>query len=244
MTATTTEPTYDAWMDLSRTEYDRTLALLDDLAPEDWLLDTDCAGWRVREIVAHLVGAGEGNASLREMVRQARLGRRAAAGRDLVDGMTDVQVRERQGLTPQQLRDALADVAPRAVAGRSRYPAAVRRIAMPWGPPLGVKPLGYLMGRIYTRDLWMHRVDLARATGRDLVLTADHDGVIVADVVHEWAARHGRPYRLELTGPAGGEFASTDARDVEPEVLDAVELMRGLSGRAPDAHLLATSVPF
>ena len=36
---------------------------------------------------------------------------------------------------------------------------------------------------IITRDPWMHRLDLARATGQDLVLTADHDGVIVADVV-------------------------------------------------------------
>ena len=50
----------------------------------------------------------------------------------------------------------------------------------------------------------MHRLDIARATGHAPVLTADHDGVIVADVVAEWARRHGRPYRLELTGPAGG----------------------------------------
>ena len=38
---------------------------------------------------------------------------------------------------------------------------------------------------ILTRDTWMHRVDISRATGRDLVLTAEHDGRIVADVVDE-----------------------------------------------------------
>jgi hypothetical protein len=59
---------------------------------------------------------------------------------------------------------------------------------------------------IITRDPWMHRLDLARATGQDLVLTADHDGVMVADVVAE--RRHGQPYRLELTGPAGGSWRS------------------------------------
>ena len=57
---------------------------------------------------------------------------------------------------------------------------------------------------ILTRDAWMHRLDLARATGQDPTLTADHDGVIVADVVAEWARRHGQPYRLELPArPAG-----------------------------------------
>lgn len=39
----------------------------------------------------------------------------------------------------------------------------------------------------------MHRIDISRATGRPLTLTADHDGVLVADVVHEWAGRHGTP---------------------------------------------------
>ena len=42
----------------------------------------------------------------------------------------------------------------------------------------------------------------------DPVLTADHDGVIVADVVAEWARRHGQPYQLKLTGPAGGSWTS------------------------------------
>jgi len=45
---------------------------------------------------------------------------------------------------------------------------------------------------ILTRDPWMHRLDLAPATDMPLHLTADHDGVIVADVVAEWADRHGK----------------------------------------------------
>jgi hypothetical protein len=107
--------------------------------------------------------------------------------------------------------------------------------------------LGYVTDVILTRDPWMHRLDLARATGRDPVHTADHDGVIVADVVAEWARRHGRPYRLELTGPAGGSWSS--GAGGQEIVMDAADFCRVLSGRpGPDGGqpwgLLATQVPF
>jgi uncharacterized protein (TIGR03083 family) len=238
------EPTYDEWMALSRTEYLRLVALLRDLAPDEWLRDTDCGGWRVREIVAHLVGAGESNASLREAARQVRLGRSLARGRDLVDGMNDVQVGDRSALTTGDLLAALRDVAPRAIAGRRAYPSPIRRVVVPFGPPVGTRSLGYLLGRIYTRDLWMHRVDIARATGRELVLSADHDAVLVADAVHEWAALHAAPYHLVLTGPAGGTFEGRDSAGETSVVLDAVDFMRGVSGRASDIRLLDTGVPF
>ena len=61
------------------------------------------------------------------------------------------------------------------------------------------------------------------------MLTADHDGVIVADVVLEWARRHGRPYRLELTGPAGGSWSSgTGGEEI---VMDAADFCRVVAGR-------------
>ena len=43
------------------------------------------------------------------------------------------------------------------------------------------------MDMVWTRDVWMHRIDITRATGRPLVgkLTAEHDGRIVADIVAE-----------------------------------------------------------
>ena len=124
-------------------------------------------------------------------------------------------------------------------------PACPARCAasLPFGPPLGTRPLGYLTDRIYTRDAWMHRIDLARATGRPLRLSPDHDGRLVDDIVVEWAATHGQPYRLTLTGPAGGSWQRRDT-DVALE-LDAVELARTLAGRQPPDHdLLRHSVPF
>ena len=88
----------------------------------------------------------------------------------------------------------------------------------------------------------MHRVDISRVTGRSLVLTPEHDGRIVADVVAEWARRHGCSFRLELTGPAGGTFIKGDGG--EAITLDAVEFCRILSGRAVGAGLLTQEVPF
>ena len=107
--------------------------------------------------------------------------------------------------------------------------------------------VGYLTDVIFTRDPWMHRLDLTRATAQAPVLTADHDGVIVADAVREWARRHGRPYHLRLTGPAGGNWSS--GAGGEEIVMDAADFCRVISGRpASDigqpVGLLATQVPF
>jgi hypothetical protein len=98
------------------------------------------------------------------------------------------------------------------------------------------------MDVIYTRDTWMHRGDVSRAIGRDVELTPERDGRIVADVVAEWARRHGQPFTLTLTGPAGGSYAAGDGD--EHIQLDAVEFCRVVSGRAQGTGLLTTAVPF
>jgi len=102
--------------------------------------------------------------------------------------------------------------------------------------------MGYVFEVILTRDTWMHRVDVAQATGRPLDLTPGHDGRIVADVVAEWARRHGKPFTLELTGPAGGTY--TEGSGGVELTCDAVEFCRTLAGRVPGSGLLAQPVPF
>jgi hypothetical protein len=94
---------------------------------------------------------------------------------------------------------------------------------------------------ILTRDPFLHRVDITRATGADMVATAEHEGVIVADAVAEWADRHGAAYDLDLTGPAGGHWRRGDAERV---TMDAFEFCRAVTGRASAPGLLATQVPF
>jgi uncharacterized protein (TIGR03083 family) len=230
------------WMAAAEEEYRRLGALLAELTDDDWRRPTDCTEWDVREMVAHLVGAAESTARMRELRRQQKLGRKLRPGGPDVDGINEVQVRERATTTAEELRRDLADAGVRGVRARRRMPAPLRAIRLPLGPPLGTRSLGYVVDRIYTRDAWMHRIDIARATRREPVLTRDHDGRIVADVVAEWAGDHGQPYRLTLAGPAGGTWsAGAGGEEID---LDAVEFCRIVSGRASGSGLLAHQVPF
>ncbi len=229
---------------LAATENARFVALLGSLEASDWALGTDCPAWDVRDIALHVLGAMEGHVRLREMAHQLRAGKSAAGNGPLVDGMTAVQVREREHLTPNEIVERISAVAPRAAAARTGRPALMRQI--PFSQEVGDVTerwsLGYLFDVVLTRDVWMHRVDISRAVGRPLPLTQDHDGRLVADVVHEWAQRHGQPYHLVLTGPAGGVFGERD-RDERLEV-DAVEFCRIVSGRGAGVGLLSELVPF
>ena len=234
--------TYAQWMRAADEERARLLPLLGRLTGDQWQAPTDCDGWSVRDIVAHLAGAAASTVTLRELIRQGRLGRRLGKEGDLVDRMNRVQVSERAAFTPADLIADLELQGRRGLAARRRLPAPLRAVPLPFGPPLGTRPLGYLMGRIYTRDAWMHRIDIARATGAPLELTAEHDGAFVEDVVAEWAAAHGASYDLVLTGTAGGTWRT--GAGVAPLRMDAIEFARTMSGRARGEGLLARGVPF
>jgi len=230
---------------LATAENERVLNLLQTLSEDEWTRPTDCTNWNVRAVAGHLLGVTEGFTSPRALVHMMRAGKKEAGDGSFVDGMTAVQVRERAELTHADLLGRFADAAPRSTRFRARIPAPFR--AMPMKQELlsgetETWKLGYLLDIILTRDTWMHRVDIARATGRELVLTNDHDGRIVADAVAEWARRHHRPFTLELTGPAGATF--TGGSGDEPITIDAVELCRIFSGRATGDGLLDQEVPF
>ena len=108
-------------------------------------------------------------------------------------------------------------------------------------PVVGRRSVGYLVDLVITRDVWMHRVDITRATGADLVLTPEHDGRLVADMVSDWASTHVDPFVLELTGPAGGTFVRGDV--VVPTRIDAVEFLRVVPGRGTGEGLLTHPLP-
>src|ERR687893_1296504 len=132
------------WMAAAEEEYRRLGALLAELDDDDWRRPTDCTEWDVREMVAHLVGAAESTASVRELRRQQKADRTLRPGEQEVDQINAVQVRERATATPEQLRRDLADAGTRGVRSRRRLPAPLRAIPIPFGPPLGTRPLGYL----------------------------------------------------------------------------------------------------
>lgn len=231
-------------MVLAAGEFGRTLDLLRQLRPDDWQRPTVCELWDVRAMVGHMLGMAEAQASIRQFLHDARSARRRDGGA-FIDAMTATQVRERSQLTTAGVIERFAGVAPRAVRARRRTPAPMRSaVRLKQDPPFDSErwQYGFLVDVIFTRDPWIHRLDISRATNREVLLTAEHDGRLVADVVAEWARRHARPFRLHLTGPAGGEFSHADAG--EELTLDAVEWCRILSGRASGTGLLNQEVPF
>ena len=233
-------------MRLAATEYDKVADLLEGLTAEQWSAPTECPGWDVRAMAGHMLGMAQMAASLREMVRQQR----AAASRQKRDGglnidaLTAVQVDKNAGLTTAEVVDAMRVVGPKAARARRRTPALVRNRTLPEPQVVGGEDelwrIGFLLDTILTRDPFLHRIDICRATGLALDASADHEGHIVEDVVHEWADRHGAPYRLELTGPAGGRWEKGTGEQI---TMDAIEFCRAVGGRADHRGLLSVQVP-
>ena len=224
---------------LATTEYARFSALVQQLTPAEFTLPTDCTAWDIRTMIVHQVGAGEGHARWPEFFRQFILGQRLTKGREPVDGLNDFHLRERADWTAERAVAALPEVQARAVKGRRGFPGLLRRMPLS-SPGVARFSMGFLFDVILTRDTWMHRVDITRATGRTMVLTPEHDGRLVADVVADWARQHGRPFVLTLDGPAGGVYQQGSGG--EELSLDAVEFCRTISGRESGTGLLAQRV--
>jgi uncharacterized protein (TIGR03083 family) len=232
-------------MALAETEYRRFSDMLQQLQPGDWCNQTVCTDWNVQQLVAHVLGFAESNASFRVFLSAMRSGKKRAAqkGYDhFVHGMNEVQVEEREHLTPAELLARWSEVWPKALKGRKQFPPFMRPIQLEFGPPIGKKPMGsYLMDVVFTRDTWMHRIDICRAVGLDPVLTPDHDGRLIEDMVAEWARVHSIAFTLHLEGTAGGTFVSGSAG--EEVTLDAVEWIWILSGRGAGTGLLKKELP-
>jgi uncharacterized protein (TIGR03083 family) len=236
---------HDEAMALAATEYDRLLAVVDRFGPEDWRRPTDCPGWDVRDMVTHLLGFMKANADHAEADRQLAVAARDAEEHGILrlDAQTALHVREHAALTPAEVAAAVHAEAGRALAGRSAVPAEVRASTFSTGLPGEADwTLGYLVDVVFTRDVWMHRVDLCRASGQPLELTAEHDGRLIADVVADWSRRCGQPFALHLDGPAGGSIAA--GRGGPQLRVVAVEFWRILSGRGTGPAPLTTRVPF
>lgn len=194
---------------MAREELNRFLTVVESLSGDDWQQPTDCIEWTVRDMLAHQAGSYAGFAGWGEFKRQ--MSAKPGPGQMQVDAINARQVADRAGRSPAELISELRRVGPKAINTRRRLPWLLRKLRVPMGPPLGTTAIEYLTDLIYTRDTWMHRADICRATGCPFTQTLEHDGRMVALVLRDLAHKltkqlRGQSVIFDLTGLAGGRF--------------------------------------
>jgi uncharacterized protein (TIGR03083 family) len=205
-------------------ELERLLGLLETLAPEDWTRPTACTSWNVQDIVAHQAGGYASGTSYKEMLRQYLVVPKR--GQLPEDAVNERQLAERAGKTSAELIAELRQVGPKAARNWAYHFRLAKRITIPHPVP-GSLSLRHLMWVIHSRDTWMHRLDICRATGRKFEQTADHDGRIVALVMWDvekalYRSLGQRAVIFELSGIAGGawKIGAGEAAAIQMDVLD------------------------
>ncbi len=213
---------------------------LEQLDPQQWLAVTECRPWRVRDIAAHVAGELVYTRNPFAYASLVAGWLRHYRDRSFLDGTNEVAVRARRDWTTAEILDALRRDAPRAVPPRWARP-------LPLGGVAALPPdatFGYLTDVVLPRDCWMHRQDIARATGV-VAEPVPSDTEVVAQVVRD-LDRHwdGPDAVLVLTGPSGGAWILGTSRPAPGSTpvarVDAAEFLRALSGRASDPQLFAS----
>lgn len=226
-------------MGMATLELERFLALVTSLPEDAWEKPTACTRWNVRHMLAHVTGAAASYARWSEFKRQNSFKVQRpyrVSGLSFLDSLNQIQVDDRASATPAALIDELRTVGPRAIATRTRLPVLLRALRVPL-PALGLVPIGYLTDLIYTRDMWMHRLDLCRATGREMVMTPEHDGRIVSLIMRDLVKKLAATLRntsmvYHLSGKVGGTWHL--GAEVPPAAtlhLDVVDFNLLASGR-------------
>lgn len=215
---------------LSRTEFERVLALLEALEGADWQQPTYCTEWNVRDMVAHLAGSMTGSTSLREFVRQNVTHPYVKAATNSVDGTNRLQIEERANLSTAEVIAEFRQSGPIAIKNRQKLPWLMRQIPIPV-----VGNFGYLMDIIYPRDEWMHRYDICAATGKQMVITPEHDGrlldLVLLDIANKLKPQlAGRTIVLHITGALSGTYQLGSS--TEPDCTLTIDLF--------DFHLRAS----
>jgi len=182
----------DAWHDTAV----RVIALCRELQAEDWDKPTDCPGWTVREVVAHL-------AAIESELAGGPGPEGVSNERTVSPAYTQPGVEARSGRTPEQLVDEFeAAVATRLAALRDgaldRPVSAPGRLAWDWDT--------LLRNRVI--DLWVHEQDIRRAVRRPGGL--DSPGARVTTT----AFAMGMPYVLgKRVAPLPGTIVVWEVRD-------------------------------
>jgi hypothetical protein len=196
----------------------------------------------VHDVVAHVIGQCEEQSRPWLMISRIRRARKRYPALATLDGHNQSQVDDRRDLPHERLVDELARESVRGLRALRRLPAPLRRMRISRVFPedasaLPEDSLDYLVRVLAARDLWMHRVEIADATGGTLQV-GDTDREVVAQVIHDLATQWTGPaVLLDLAGPAGGRWTLGSGTPTATLGADAIVYMRHLSGRPPRGQL-------
>jgi uncharacterized protein (TIGR03083 family) len=249
LATTIPRPPVDQALLTVRAELDAFADLLRDLDPADWVRPTACPGWTVHDVVAHVTGQSEGMARPDRLIRRVRKARRNGGTSGILDRSNQYQVDARAGLSDEDLIAEFVRWGGKAVKAAGRIPAPMRRrMRMSTLFPEETKLLpedsfDYLVQVLMASDIWMHRLDVTLAAGREPQFHG-HEGTIVAQVVRDLdTAWTGPAALIELTGPAGGRWSIGPGSPAATLTADTVTYMRLLSGRPVDPPPAVTGDP-
>ena len=175
----------------ARAELASFLELISELEPADLDQPTHCSLWSVRDIVAHQASHAQSGSGIKGFVAQLdpRLTRPyRSTGMSMLDALNQAQVDRRKDQPFDRVVAELKQRTDASINARVRLHPLTRVLRVPVDP-VGLMPLSTLLTEIFPRDMWIHRLDIADATGRPFGLDADHNEAMVAGIVRD-AAKH------------------------------------------------------
>lgn len=222
---------------LGREELRRLLDLVGSLDEQDWHQPTACTLWNVRDMLAHQAGAYASGTGYRELLHQYIVAIPALGGMS-EDAVNRRQLADRADRSPAELIAELRDTGDRAIENWAHRFRFFKLFAIPHPGP-GWLSMRHLMLVIHSRDTWIHRLDICRATNRPFLQTAAHDGRINALVVRDLAGLlsrtlDGQAIALELDGPAGGKWRLGQGVPSATIRMDTLDFNVYASGRFTD----------
>ncbi|MCP4141724.1 MAG: maleylpyruvate isomerase family mycothiol-dependent enzyme [Chloroflexi bacterium] len=225
--------TNDEAYDLMKTALDRLIALVEILETDDWNKPTACVEWTIRDMIAHQAGGFASGTGYGEMFRQAL--RLPKPGQLIEDAINAFQLKERADKLPEELIEELRHAGPIATQKWAYEFRFAKLLAMPH-PIAGTLSLRYLMHVTHSRDTWMHRLDICRATGREFEQTREHDSriaeLVMLDVANLLAKKKDSPTLIfKLTGIAGGKWKVGKGEPIATIEMDVLDFNIFVSGR-------------
>ena len=189
------------------------LGLLSALSDDDWRRPTACAGWAVKDVVAHMLSGDLGNLS-----RQRDGWPSGIAPRDAADLVVQINthnerwVQAARFVSPRTLRELLALTGARVCDYfASLDPHAVGDVVSWAGPEPA--PVWLDLAREYT-ERWHHQQHIRDAVGRPGLREPRFFAPVLATFVRalpmtyrDVTAEVGTVVGLTITGPAGGQWA-------------------------------------